>query len=305
MSRVDKIVTSQIDGDLNAKNETNTYSYNFNGILVRSDDDRVGKKVVGPGVLYGANKDSADQSGLNTIKLIPNEDINTDQYIIIEPTAPNHIHIRAGGTQDASNANLFLGGEVTNIVVSDSLDSVILNGSSGEYLENSLNPDNQIATIGDINAARFGASASFFSTADQGPFAEDTIQAFSFNNTDWATGVSLASTNRVTMTNAGKYNIAFSGQVRQTQSSGNVYIWLNKNGTPIANTNTKVAISSSSPYSVAAWNFFVDAAADDYYQLMWSSDSEHTVMEYEAATGSGATLKPAIPSIILTVNQVG
>jgi hypothetical protein len=153
MSRVDKIVTSQIDGSTGARNEPNTYSYNSSGILVRHDSDRVGKSVVGPGVLYGANKDSADQSGLNTIKLIPNEDINTDQYIIIEPTAPNHIHIRAGGTQDASSADLFLGGETTNIVISDSLDSVILNGSSGEYIGNSLNANNQIATIGDLNTA--------------------------------------------------------------------------------------------------------------------------------------------------------
>ena len=306
--------------------------------------------------IIGAGTASSDGLSAGTMQLVPDAGLDSDQYLIIDPTAPNHIHIRPGGTIDASTADLIMGGENTNLLVSDtgdyvdirttssesftnvwrfssdgllvgpsmgsvkvsglynnpgadlyvgSADGVVLSGTDGEFLNDSTNPDNQIATIGDINAARFGASASFFSTVDQGPFAEDTIQAFSFNNTDWATGVSLASTNRVTMTNAGKYNIAFSGQVRQTQSSGNVYIWLNKNGTPIANTNTKVAISSSSPYSVAAWNFFVDAAAGDYYQLMWSSDSEHTVIEYEAATGSGATLKPAIPSIILTVNQVG
>jgi hypothetical protein len=174
MSRADKIVTSQIDGNTGARNEPNTYSYDSDGILVRSDSDRVGKSVVGPGVLYGANKDSADQSGLNTIKLIPNEDINTDQYIIIEPTAPNHIHIRAGGTQDASSADLFLGGEVTNIVVSDSLDSVILNGSSGEYIGNSLNANNQIATIGDISSAtKATVPATATSTGVTGQIATD------------------------------------------------------------------------------------------------------------------------------------
>jgi hypothetical protein len=76
----------------------------------------------------------------------------------------------------------------------------------------------------------FGASASFFSTADQGPFAANAIQAFTFNNTDWATGVTLGSTTRVTMSNAGKYNIAFSAQMHQTNGSGVVNIWLNKNG---------------------------------------------------------------------------
>jgi hypothetical protein len=164
---------------------------------------------------------------------------------------------------------------------------------------------NRVATIGDVNSGRFGASALFFSTADQGPFSANAIQAFTFNNTDWATGVTLGGTTQVTMTNAGKYNIAFSAQLHQTNSSGVVDIWLNKNGTPMANTNTKVAIASNNPFAVAAWNFFVDAAAGDYYELMWSSASQHTVIEHEAATGSGATLHPAVPSVILTVNQVG
>lgn len=151
----------------------------------------------------------------------------------------------------------------------------------------------------------FGASASFFSTADQGPSVANTIQAFTFNNTDWATGVTLGSTTRVTMSNAGKYNIAFSSQLHQTSGSGVVNIWLNKNGTPMSNTNTKLAITANNPYLVAAWNLFVDAAAGDFYELMWSSTSANTVIEHEEATGSGATLHPSVPSVILTVNQVG
>jgi hypothetical protein len=124
MSRLNKIVTSQVDSSTDTKHDENTYSYDSNGILVRHDADRVGKSVVGPGVLYGANKDSADQTGLNTIKLIPNEDHATDQFLVIEPTVPNHIHIRAGGTQDESNALLILGGERNAVVVSDNDRSV-------------------------------------------------------------------------------------------------------------------------------------------------------------------------------------
>jgi hypothetical protein len=130
MSRLNKIVTSQVDSSTDTKHDENTYSYDSNGILVRHDADRVGKSVVGPGVLYGANKDSADQTGLNTIKLIPNEDHATDQFLVIEPTVPNHIHIRAGGTQDESNALLILGGERNAVAVSDNDRSV---GISTQY----------------------------------------------------------------------------------------------------------------------------------------------------------------------------
>ena len=149
------------------------------------------------------------------------------------------------------------------------------------------------------------ASASYYSTADQGPFNANTIQAMTLNATDWQTGITLSSNSRITFTNAGKYNIAFSAQTHQTNSSGVINIWLNKNGTPLANTNTKFDITANNPYAVAAWNFFVDAAAGDYYQIMWSSSDNHTVLEALAAQGSGATLHPEVPSVIVTVNQVG
>jgi hypothetical protein len=119
MTRLNKIVTSQVESTTGAAHDTNTYSYDSDGILVRHDADRVGKSVVGPGVLFGANKDSSEQTGLNTIKLIPNEDLQSDQFLVIEPTTPNHIHIRAGGTQDESNAMLILGGERTAVTVYD------------------------------------------------------------------------------------------------------------------------------------------------------------------------------------------
>ena len=55
----------------------------------------------------------------DTIHLVPDSSLGTDQYLIIDPTTPNHIHIRAGGNIDSSTADLILGGEKTNVVVSD------------------------------------------------------------------------------------------------------------------------------------------------------------------------------------------
>jgi len=93
--------------------------------------------------------------------------------------------------------------------------------------------------------------------------------------------------------------------MNQLQSSSTTNIWLAKNGTAIAYTNTSVATTANNPLTVAAWNFFVNAEAGDYYQIMWSSNSSHTKLEALAATGSGATLHPEVPSVIVTVNQVG
>jgi hypothetical protein len=74
--------------------------------------------------IIGGGTASGDGYGLGTLELVPDGDITSDQYLIIDPTAPNHIHIRAGGTQDASTADLFLGGERNNVLVSDNGRSV-------------------------------------------------------------------------------------------------------------------------------------------------------------------------------------
>jgi hypothetical protein len=227
-------------------------------------------------------------------------------------------HIAVEGAQNSALGGIIFGNGLSEKIETDGTnlsliaenDILLYPGSTYAYIGTpELDGGNRIATwdyVNDtVNTGRHGSSASYWSTADQGPFAIDTIQAMTLSDTDWQTGITLANGSRITMTNAGKYNIAFSAQMHQTSSQGVVNIWLNKNGTPVANTNTKFDITANNPYAVAAWNFFVNAAAGDYYQIMWSSNDNHTVLEALAATGSGATLHPAVPSVIVTVNQVG
>ena len=70
---------------------------------------------------------SGDGYGYSTMQITPDTTTNDNRYIIIDPTAPNHIHIRAGGTQDESSADLFLGGERNNVHISDSGRDVVIN----------------------------------------------------------------------------------------------------------------------------------------------------------------------------------
>lgn len=300
---------------------------------------------------------SGDGYGYSTISITP--DVNTDdnRYIIIDPTAPNHIHIRAGGTQDASSAQLFLGGEQANVSIWDgahevyvqsynsesdsyynwtfdntgtlygpamgglivtalqgagedyplginSNDKILLTGTNGEFLNDADVPSNQIATIGDVDTATDKAYISVSSSADQGPFTADAIQAFTYTDVDFSNDITLTEGSKINFAKAGKYNIAFSAQMHQTNSSGITQIWLRKNGNNMPSTNTKFSITANNPYYVAAWNLFVDIAEDDFIELIWSSNDNNTKVEYEPATGSGPTAKPAIPSIILTVNQI-
>jgi hypothetical protein len=71
--------------------------------------------------IRGAGTASGDGLGAGTIELVPDVDLySNDQYLIIDPTDPNHIHIRAGGAIDESVAKVILGGERNHVYVSDS-----------------------------------------------------------------------------------------------------------------------------------------------------------------------------------------
>ena len=75
--------------------------------------------------IIGAGTASGDGQSNSTIEIVPDADLYAnDQYLIIDPTNPNHIHIRAGGTQDESNADLILGGERNNVYIEDDARSV-------------------------------------------------------------------------------------------------------------------------------------------------------------------------------------
>jgi hypothetical protein len=175
------------------------------------------------------------------------------------------------------------------------------NGTNGlQGLVGATGPVGPQGIQGPAGLSGLGSTASYFSTLDQGPSTADTIQALTLNQTDWQTGIALQSGSQVKMLTAGKYNIAFSIQLHQLNSSGVVNIWLSKNGVAMPDTNTKMSITANNPYFVAAWNFFVNANANDYYEIMWSSSDNHTVIENEPAG-----VHPAIPSVIVTVNQVG
>ena len=83
--------------------------------------------------IIGNGEDSGDGNGYGTIELVPDNNLyNSDQYLIVDPTLPGHIHLRAGGTQDNSNAELILGGEKAQVKVLDSSHEVKIQSGSGQ-----------------------------------------------------------------------------------------------------------------------------------------------------------------------------
>lgn len=143
---------------------------------------------------------------------------------------------------------------------------------------------------------------SFYDSTTQNAAAINTAYAMVFGTTGAANGVSIGSpTSRVYVANTGVYNIQFSAQLDKTAGSlGNIYIWLDINGTTVANSAGVVAIQGTSAEAVATWNYVVLLTAGQYFRLMWSTDDTRVALTAIAA----AAPVPAIPSVILTVTQV-
>jgi hypothetical protein len=144
---------------------------------------------------------------------------------------------------------------------------------------------------------------SFYDTADQSNAGATSVNKVRLNSTDLSSGVSIVSNSRITIANGGIYNIAFSAQLNKSGGGTAVTeIWLQKNGNNIANTSTEVVLSGNNTREVAAWNFLVQASAGDYYELCWHSNDTGVFLDY--VTGGSNPTRPAIPSVILTVNQI-
>jgi len=150
-----------------------------------------------------------------------------------------------------------------------------------------------------------GSYGSFYSTVTQTNVAS-TAMSMSLNVTDISNGVSISGSidpynTYIKTANAGVYNIQFSAQIDKTDSgTDNIYVWVRKNGSDLSDTATSVTLVGNSAQYVAAWNFFVNSSANDYYQLMWYSPDANVRLHAEAGFG----VVPGIPSLIVTVNRV-
>jgi hypothetical protein len=125
-----------------------------------------------------------------------------------------------------------------------------------------------------------------------------------FNTFDFANGVSIVDGSKITIANAGKYNIQFSAQFDKTDSGkDDVEVWLSVNNSDLSDSSTILSLDGNNAKVVASWNFFVNASANDYFELKWhSNDTDLRILS--RPSGSNPT-RPAIPSIILTVNKIG
>lgn len=155
-----------------------------------------------------------------------------------------------------------------------------------------------------INAP-YGA---FQDGTDQVAANTTTAYAITFDTTDFSNGVTLSNSSRLNVSQAGIYNLQFSIQFKNTTNdTQDVDVWFRKNGTNIDKSNSRFGLSprksSGDPaHMIAALNFFVNLAANDYIQIMWRPSDVGVSIEHFAASSSPT--RPVVPSVIATLSFV-
>lgn len=146
---------------------------------------------------------------------------------------------------------------------------------------------------------------SFYDLSNQTAAAADSATAMQLSTTDFASGVSVQNNSQLRFTSGGIYNIQFSAQFDRSAGTAaqKVKIWLRKNGANVPASATEIIVTGGvgAASTVASWNFFQNLNATDQIEIMWSVTNPQVFLAFSPATTSPA--RPAIPSLIVTVNQ--
>ena len=206
------------------------------------------------------------------------------------------LNVATGGTGQSSytDGQLLIGNTTGN-----TLGKATLTAGSGIAITNGA---------ASISIASDKAYGSFYDTTTQSAAAL-TIAAITFNSTSLSYNVAIGTpTSRIVVTRAGFYNIQFSAQISNPSASiDDVTIWIRQNGVDVADSaglvGTPAKHGAVNGHTIIGWNYILQAAASDYFELYWTTDNGTTqILTYPAS--ATAPIHPRAPSMILTVQQV-
>jgi hypothetical protein len=151
---------------------------------------------------------------------------------------------------------------------------------------------------------------AFQDTTDQTATA-NTATVMTFNTTDFSNGVTVVTSSKLTVAQAGIYNLQFSAQFDNSDTQEHdVYIWLRKDasgaGTDIPGSAGYVGIPSShggfNGHAIVGWNYFITLNANDFVEIWWSTPNTGVTIQAYAA-GVSPT-RPSTASVVATMTFV-
>lgn len=148
-----------------------------------------------------------------------------------------------------------------------------------------------------------------FSSSQDQTVTANTATLMTLNTTDFANGVSISSS-KITVENAGIYNLQWSGQFQNTDNQiQDISVWLKQNGTDIVGSTglfsipaRKSASAGEEAHEIVGWNYYVSLTAGQYIEIYWSATLASVSLQYYAA-GTSPT-RPATQSVVATLSFV-
>jgi hypothetical protein len=206
------------------------------------------------------------------------------------------LNVASGGTGQSSyiDGQLLIGNTTGN-----TLGKATLTAGNGIAITNGH------ASITIASERFYGAFADYTSQ----PLASTaTGQVMTLNTTDiGGHGVSVVSSSRMTVANAGTYNFQWSGQFKSTSAAlEDVYVWIRINGTDVVGSNGLVSVPNKHAgldgHTIAAWNYMLNLNANDYLELVWGGGS--TALSLATIAAGASPTRPSTASVIATLQQV-
>lgn len=193
---------------------------------------------------------------------------------------------------------------VSNNITCDTLNCGVITSDTTTILQEEI--DAIVLALESNN----GFWGSFYSTVDQPNTTANVINYMTVTNADASNNgvimVDPISSNytKIKILNEGVYNIQFSAQLTHTSASlEEIQIWFRRNGVDILDSNSNISIKDNDQNAIASWNLIVNALPDDTFSIMWASSHTTVFLQAEPAQSS-PFVSPAIPSVIITVQQI-
>jgi hypothetical protein len=195
--------------------------------------------------------------------------------------------------------------------------SYALNSTTASYAISAsyaITSSNAISSSYALTASYWLGSSAYTPTAYLAAFhtasltipSPNTPNTMSFSTVDFSQGITISGSwsDKIKVTNGGVYNLQFSAATTKTTgTAATIDIWLRKNESDLPYTNTIVTLAGgANDFAIPAWNFYVSASAEDYYQLMFASPTTNPYIAYAASGSTGVAVQ--VPSVILTVNRI-
>jgi hypothetical protein len=147
------------------------------------------------------------------------------------------------------------------------------------------------------------AYATYYSTIDQTPAVANTAYEVTFNGTGAEHDVSLVSSTRLTVDQAGLYMVNVKLQATSsTGSSSTIFAWIAINGTDVPNSGADFTIKANGDTKLISYMYQVSLIIGDYVEVRWAADT--TSLRLDAIPATAFSPAASSASVFLTQIQL-